>query len=445
MVSILGYTQNDLNDLALRTIDLAKSNGASDVEVDLSVASGKTISVRLSQFESIEANNDKNLSITFYQGQKRAIVSTSDFSLEAIKNCIESAKQIANYTQEDEAFALADKNLMATELFDLDLHHPFDFDDQYVTNYALECESAALDSSPLISNSEGSQFYQSQSIFCYANSHGFLGGFPSSRVSLNCSVIAKKNSEMQRDSSYSSKRCFDDLKSHIEIGKDAGLRAIQRLGPRKIKTGYYPVIFEAPVAVQLISTLVSAISGGNLYRQNSFLLDSIGKQIASPCLSVYEDPFLKRGNASTYFDDDGVKVAPRYVINQGQLDGYFLSSYTGRKLGLPSTGNAGGAHNLMVSNSNVGFNDLVKTMHQGVVVTEILGHGTNMVTGDYSRGVAGFWVEHGEIQHPVEEITIAGNLKDMLMGIQMIANDCDGNSSKYVGSVLINKMTLGAT
>jgi PmbA protein len=425
MVSILGYTQNDLNDLALKTIDLAKSNGASDVEVDLSVSSGKTISVRLSQFESIEANNDKNLSITFYQGQKRAIVSTSDFSLEAIKNCIESAKQIANYTQEDEAFGLADRNLMATETFNLDLHHPFDFDDQYVTNYALECESAALDSSPLITNSEGSQFYQSQSIFCYANS--------------------KKNSEMQRDSSYSSKRCFDDLKSHIEIGKDAGLRAIQRLGPRKIKTGHYPVIFEAPVAMQLISTLVSAISGGNLYRQNSFLLDSVGKQIASSHLSIYEDPFLRRGNASTYFDDDGVKVTPRYVINQGQLEGYFLSSYTGKKLGLPSTGNAGGVHNLIVSNSNIGFNDLIKTMHQGLVVTEILGHGTNMVTGDYSRGVAGFWVDHGEIQHAVEEITIAGNLKDMLMGIKMIANDCDGNSSKYVGSILINEMTIGAT
>jgi PmbA protein len=191
MVRILGYTQNDLNDLALKTIDLAKSRGASDVEVDLSVASGKTISVRLSQFESIEANNDKNLSITYYQGKKRAVVSTSDFSLDAIKNCIDSAKQIANFTQEDEAFGLADINLMATEIFDLDLHYPFDFDDQYVTKYALECESAALDSNPLISNSEGSQFYQSQSIFCYANSNNFIGGFPSSRVSLNCSVIAK--------------------------------------------------------------------------------------------------------------------------------------------------------------------------------------------------------------------------------------------------------------
>jgi PmbA protein len=257
-------------------------------------------------------------------------------------------------------------------------------------------------------------------------------------------VIANDDEQMQRDSIYTTARNFSDLKNHLDLGKETAQRAVSKLHPKKIKTGRYPVIFEAPIATSLIATLVSAVSGGNLYRQNSFLLNAIGKVIASPQLTIIENPFLKRGNASTYFDDDGVKVKERVVVDQGILNGYFLSTYTANKLNLISTGNAGGAHNLLIKSSNINFKDLLMKMGTGLLVTDILGHGTNMVTGDYSRGASGFWVENGKIVHPVEEITIAGNLKDIYKNIRLIANDTYQNSSKYTGSILVDELTVGS-
>ncbi|MFZ8944165.1 MAG: metalloprotease PmbA [Methylophilaceae bacterium] len=437
-------TNNDLSNIAAFALEKAKSNGASDAEVEISVATGKSITVRLSELETIEMNNDKSFSLSVYFGKKRGLVTSSDFSLQAIENCVLSACQIAKYTQEDEGYGLADKSLLAKDIADLEVYFPFDLTESFMIDHALATEAEALGFNTFIKNSEGVQFSNSEANFIYANSNGFAGGFPSSRITLSCSVIANDDGQMQRDSLYTTARNFSDLRNNIDLGKETARRAASKLNPKKIKTGRYPVIFEAPIATSLISTLVSALSGGNLYRQNSFFLDALGKSIASSHLTITENPFLKRGNASTYFDDDGVRVSERKVVDQGQLNGYFLSTYTASKLNLTSTGNAGGAHNLIIETSNVSFDDMLKNMGTGLLVTDILGHGTNMVTGDYSRGASGFWVENGEIAFPVEEITVAGNLKNIYKDIRLIANDVYLNSSKYTGSILINEMTVGS-
>jgi PmbA protein len=334
---------------------------------------------------------------------------------------------------------------MATNLKDLDLHNAWDISIDQMIDLAKTCETAALDVSQKITNSEGASISSSEGIFIYANSHGFMGGYPTSRHSIGCSVIAEEKSVMQRDYWYSSARHVEDLQSVDSVGQLAGTRTLSRLGAKKIHTCHAPVIFEAPIATGLISSLISAISGGNLYRQSSFLLNSLGEKVASDQLTIEEDPFLLRGDASSMFDDEGVATHSRLLVDQGMINGYLLSSYSARKLGMQSTGNAGGAHNLIVKTGNQNLKDLIRTMHKGLLVTELLGHGLNMVTGDYSRGAAGYWIEDGMIAYPVEEITIAGNMKDMLKQIAAIGNDIYKNGSKHTGSILIETMSIASS
>ena len=443
-IKILDYSVESLSDVAEFTKKIALENGASSAEVDITVSSGKSISVRLQKLETIEQQNDKALTVTVYVGNKRGIASTSDFDSSAIKDCVLAACQIAKYTAEDKAFGLADPLLLAKGNKDLELYHSWNVSEDTIINEALACENSALEFNKSINNSEGAQLNTSESLFIYANSNGFVNGFPSSRYSLACSVLGGKDSSMQRDNAYTSARSYDDLKSPNEIGKEAASRTLKRLNPQKISTGVYPVIFEAPIATSIISSLVSAVSGSNLYRENSFLLNSINTKVSSTLLTIEEDPLLLRGNASTFFDDEGVALKKRKVVEEGLLKGYFLSSYSARRLGMKTTGNAGGPHNLIIKDSSISFNDLVKKMNKGIIITELLGHGLNMITGDYSRGAAGLWVENGKVQFAVEEITIASNIKDMLQNIQGIATDRYTNSGKYTGSILIEGMTVGS-
>ena len=444
MIKILNYSQDDLYDLARYVNKQAQAKGASESEVEIDVDSGTSVSVRLKELESVTLNNDKSLSITVYFGKKRGIATTSDFSKEAIESCLAAACDIAKFTGEDKAFGLASSKLYPKKDIELDLYHPFEDSHDAMIAKVLVVEKTALSFDKRISNSEGANFSTSNNLFVQANSNGFIGGFPSSRHTISCSVIAKDSSGMQRDYSYSNSRKISNLQSLEEIGETSAQRALNRLMPKPIKTGRYPVIFESQVATSLVSSIVSASSGSNQYRKTSFLLNSLDKKIASENLTINEDPYLKHGNATTYFDGEGVYVKPRVVVDKGFLKGYFLSSYSARRLKMQTTGNAGGAHNLIASFSSNSFKELIKKMGRGLVVTELMGQGLNMVTGDYSRGVAGFWVEEGVIVHAVEEITIAGNMRDMLLNISNIGNDTYKNGSQYIGSVLIDEMTIAS-
>jgi PmbA protein len=444
MIKILNYSQDDLYDLARYVNKQAQAKGASESEVEIDVDSGTSVSVRLKELESVTLNNDKSLSITVYFGKKRGIATTSDFSKEAIESCLAAACDIAKFTGEDKAFGLASSKLYPKKDIELDLYHPFEDSQDAMIAKVLVVEKTALSFDKRISNSEGANFSTSNNLFVQANSNGFIGGFPSSRHTISCSVIAKDSSGMQRDYSYSNSRKISNLQSLEEIGETSAQRALNRLMPKPIKTGRYPVIFESQVATSLVSSIVSASSGSNQYRKTSFLLNSLDKKIASENLTINEDPYLKHGNATTYFDGEGVYVKPRVVVDKGFLKGYFLSSYSARRLKMQTTGNAGGAHNLIASSSSHSFKELIKKMGRGLVVTELMGQGLNMVTGDYSRGVAGFWVEEGVIVHAVEEITIAGNMRDMLLNISNIGNDTYKNGSQYIGSVLIDEMTIAS-
>ena len=443
-INILDYSIDSLAGIAEYTKKIAAENGASSSEVDITVSSGKSVSVRLQKLDTIELHNDKSLTVTIFIGFKRGIASTSDFNLPSIKDCVLAACQIAKYTAQDKAFGLAEPDLYAKESKNLELYHTRTQSEESMISEALECENYAIEFDNSINNSEGAQLNSSSSLFIYSNSNGFMNGFPSTRYSLSCSVLGGVDSSMQRDSSYSSARSYDDLKSPKEIGEEAASRTLKRLNPQKINTGVYPVIFEAHISTSIISSLVSAISGSNLYRENSFLMNSINTKIASTKLTIEEDPFLLKGNASTFFDDEGVAVRQRTVVENGVLNGYFLSSYSARRLGMGTTGNAGGTHNLIIKDSGMSFNELVRTMDKGLIVTELLGHGLNMITGDYSRGAAGLWVEKGSVQFAVEEITIASNVKNMLQNIKGIANDTNMNGGKYTGSILIEGMTIGS-
>ena len=443
-VKLLNLSEDDLYLISNKVLDIAKKNGATASEVDLSVSSGKTISARMGALETIELNNGKSLSTTVFFGHHQGIASTSDFSNDALESCVKAACQIAKYTAEDKAFGLADPRLYSKDVKDLNIYNAYFDTQELMIQKVLECEDYALSFDSKITNSEGAQLSTSENLFVYLNSAGFSGGGPSSRSSLSCSVVAKGSLGMQRDYSYSSERSYSDLKSNKLIGKDAAQRAIKRLDVRPIKTGKYPVIFEAPIATSIISSLISAVSGGNLYRETSFLLNSLNTKIASDSLSIIENPFLKKGHASSNFDGEGVCLAERKIIDNGYLQGYFLSSYSARKLGMQTTGNSGGPHNIILSPSKKTLEELVQGIEKGLLITELLGHGLNMVTGDYSRGAAGFWIESGKIQHAVEEITIASNLKDMLLNIKAIANDTYQNSSKYTGSIMIEPMTVAS-
>lgn len=438
------YSLDEIKQMSEDVLKVAKSLGASQAEAELSLSVGQNVSVRMGETENIEYNRDKGMSVTVYFGQQKGHASTSDLSAQAIKDTVAAACNIAKYTAKDEFCGLADANLMAKNVQDLDLHHPWPVSVEEAISIAKECEAAALAVDSRITNSEGASVSSGTGYFAYSNSHGFTGGYPSSRHGISCSVIAESADNMQRDYWYSTARAAEDLEPAAEIGRVAGQRTVRRLDSRKIKTCQVPVLFEATLANGLISSLVSAISGGNLYRKSSFLLDSLGKQIASPLLNIREEPHLKKGLASSPFDNEGVATYSRQLVKDGVLQGYILSSYSARKLGMQTTGNAGGNHNLIVQSGTQDFAALLKQMDTGLVVTELLGHGMNMVTGDYSRGAAGFWVEKGVIVHAVEEITIASNMTDMLKMIIGIGNDVLVQSSKQVGSILIERMTVAA-
>ena len=434
-----------LKQITQDVLKLTNEAGASSAETEVSFGTGQNVSVRLGETENIEYNRDKGISVTVYFGQQKGHASSSDLSQAALKDTVEAACNIAKYTAKDAFCGLADANLMAIDMPDLDLYHPWHISVDDAAALAKTCEAAALGvDKKRITNSEGAGVSSSESVFAYANSHGFIGGYKSSRHSISCSVIAEADGAMQRDYWYSSARDMRDMESAEWVGKRAGERTIRRLGSKPIKTGNYSVLFEAPLASGLISSLVGAISGGSLYRKSSFLLDSLGKKIASPLLNIEELPHIKKGVASSSFDSEGVATKSRKLLKNGVLQGYVLGSYSARKLGLQTTGNAGGSHNLIVQSTGESFADLLKKMGTGLLVTEVLGHGLNMVTGDYSRGAAGFWVENGVIAHPVEEITIAGNMAEMLKQIIAVGNDVIPHTSKQTGSILIENMMLAA-
>ena len=434
---------DQLQQITQDVLKIAKQAGASSAETEVSFGTGQNVSVRLGETENIEYNRDKGISVTVYFGQQKGHASSSDLSPQALKDSVEAACNIAKYTAKDEFCGLADADLMATAIPDLDLYHPWQVSVDEALEIAKRCEAAAMDvDKKRIGNSEGAGVSNSESVFAYANSHGFVGGYASTRHSMSCSVIAEDGDHMQRDYWYTSARDSLDMDSAEFVGRLAGERTIRRLGSGSIQTGQYPVLFEAPLASGLISSLIGAISGGSLYRKSSFLLDSLGTQVASPLLNITENPYLHKGVASSPFDNEGVATQSRQLVENGVLQGYVLSSYSARKLGMQTTGNAGGSHNLIVQSTGQNFAELLKLMGTGLLVTEVLGHGLNMVTGDYSRGAAGFWVENGLIAYPVEEITIAGNMKDMLNQIVAIGTDVIKNSSKLTGSILIKQMTV---
>lgn len=433
---------DDLKDIAERILARAKAQGASAAEAEVSQGFGQSVTVRRGEVETIEYNRDKGLSVTVYFGHQRGHANTSDLDLKAIHDTVDAACSIARYTAADESAGLADEALLAREFPELDLYHPWDLSVEAAIDLARQCEDAAFKIDSRINNSEGGSAGTQESLFVYANSLGFSGGYPTSRHDLSCAVIAESENGMQRDYWYSSARDPRDLEHAIAIGRLAGERTVRRLDARQLRTTQVPVLFEAPIAVGLIGHLVSAISGGSLYRKASFLLDAKGQQIFPEFFQISERPHLPKALASSPFDQEGVATRARELVQDGVLQGYILGSYSARKLGLQSTGNAGGNHNLLVKSTGENFAELLKKMDTGLLVTELLGHGTNLVTGDYSRGAAGFWVEHGEIKYPVEEITVAGNLRDMFRGIVAVGNDQLVRGSKQCGSILIDRMTV---
>ncbi len=436
------YSDSSLRDLAGKVLDLARTAGGTAAEVEVSEGFGQSINVRKGEVETIEFNKDKGVGVTVYLGQRRGHASTSDFSADALSRTVDKALAIARFTAEDDCAGLADADLLARDFPSLGLHYPWDLSVEAATDMARACEAAALAVDGRITNSEGAGVSIQESQFVYANSLGFMGGYPGSRHSLSCAVIAEDDSGMQRDYWYTTAREAVDLASAESVGQRAGERAVRRLNARKLETRQCPVLFEAPIATGLIASFVSAVSGGHLYRKSSFLLDSLGKQVFPSFMQIEERPFIVKGLASAPFDSEGVATRDRDVVKNGVVEGYFLSTYSARKLGMKSTGNAGGNHNLIVPSTGESFDELLRKMGTGLLVTELLGHGLNMVTGDYSRGVAGFWVENGVIAYPVEEITVAGNLKDMFMAIQAIGTDIEVRGSRRVGSILIDNMTV---
>ncbi len=431
-----------LKQIARDVLDHAQARGASAAEVEASEGFGQNVTVRRGEVETIEYNRDKGVGVTVYVGRQRGHASTSDFSSMALRDTVDAALSIARLTASDEYSGLADADLLATEFPDLDLHHAWPITVEEAIDLARASEQAAFAADPLVSNSEGASVSVQQSQFIYANSSGFLAGYPSSRHSVSCAVIAGKDEQMQRDDWYATSRAPGDLESVVEVGTRAGRRAARRVGARKLSTTKVPVLFEAPVAAGLLGHFVSAVSGGSLYRKSSFLLDSLGRQVFAPHVRIRDLPHVRRGLASASFDDEGVATHTRNIVEQGVVQGYFLGSYSARKLGMRSTGNAGGNYNLVMDSTGEDFAALLRKMGRGLLVTELLGQGVNMVTGDYSRGAAGFWVEDGQIAHPVNEITVAGNLKDMYLNIVAVGSDLLARGSRQTGSILIERMTL---
>lgn len=433
-----------LQQLARDVLDHARQKGASACEVEVSEGFGQSVSVRCGEVETIEYNRDKGVGVSVYIGQRRGHASTSDFSPKALRETVEAALNIARFTAADDCAGLPEPEQLAWETRDLDLYHPWELPVEAAIELAQRAEAAAFEVDERISNSEGATISTQQGQFVAANSLGFMAGYPTSRHYIACSVIAGEQDSMQRDDWYSTDRNAARLEEPERVGQQAARRALARLDAGKISTGSYPVIFEAPLAAGLLGNFVQAVSGSALYRKSTFLLDHLGQQVFPEFFQLSERPHLPGGLASAPFDNDGVLTRDREVVRDGILEGYFLSVYSGRKLGLPSTGNAGGSHNLILKPGEHDLEGLLRLMGRGLLVTELLGHGVNYVTGDYSRGAAGFWVEDGRIVHAVEEITIAGNLKDMFRKLCAVGRDVQVRGSKQTGSLLLDAMTIAA-
>ena len=433
----------ELDRVAGQVLDTATKGGATAAEVEVSQGIGQSVTVRKAEVETIAYNRDKGVSVTVYLGQRRGHASSADFADASIRDTVAKALAIARYTAEDPAAGLADADRLARQWGDLDLYHPWDLSVAEAIAMGREADAAALAVDKRLTNSDGASVSRGESEFVYANSLGFRGGYRSSRHSIDASVIAEDEGGMQRDYWYSAARAARDLARGADVGRIAGERTVRRLGSRPLATIECPVLFEAPEAADLIGAFVHAVSGGSLYRKSSFLLDSLGTEVFAPHVTIREEPHLARARGSAPFDAEGVATAPRTVVDRGVVNGYFLGSYAARKLGMRSTANAGGSHNLVVSHGDDDLPALMRRMGRGLFVTEQLGQGVNNVTGDYSRGAAGFWIENGEIAHPVEEVTIAGNLRTMFRDIVAIGRDVDRRGSRHVGSVLIGRMTVG--
>ena len=440
----LSHSQQDLQDLVALAIEEGRRLGASESEVGVSVDTGLSVTARLGEVETLEYQRDRGMGITVYRGKRKGTASTADLRPQAIRETVAKAFSIAGFTADDECAGLPDREDLATaaDIPDLQLSHPWGIEPDAARDLAVACEAAALTADKRIGNSEGATLSSHQGLRVFGNSLGFIGGFPSSIHSLSCVVVAQANGEMQRDYWYSSVRDWRELEDGESIGKTAAARALRRLSAKKLPTITAPVLFVPELARGLMGHFLGAIRGGSQYRRASFLLDSAGQQIFPSWLQISERPHILKALASSPFDSEGVITRDRELIKDGVLTGYVLSTYSARKLGLRTTGNAGGVHNLIVSHGPDNFDALLKKMHRGLMVTELMGQGINGVTGDYSRGAAGFWVENGEIQYPVNEITIAGNLKEMYREIVAVGNDVDARGGIRTGSVLLEKMTI---
>lgn len=442
LTALLKSQEQTLRDAVSFAIDTAQKAGAT-AEVGVTKVSGLSVSTRLQEIENVEFTNDGALGISVYLGQQKGNASTSDLSEEAIKNTVEAALAIAKYTSPDDCTGLADKELMAFEAPDLELYHGASVDVEQATKLALEAEKAALEYDAKIVNSNGASFNSHTGVRVYGNTHGMLQSYLSSRYSLSCSVIGGELDQLENDYEYTVSREFDALSSADWVGQNCAKKVIARLNPQKLTTREVPVIFLNDVATGLISHLTGAISGGSLYRKSSFLLDHLGKQVLPDWFQISERPHLLKRLASTPFDSEGVRTQDLEIIQDGVLQTYLLTSYSGRKMGMQSTGHAGGIHNWLVKpNLTGGLTALLRQMDTGLLVTDVMGQGVNIVTGDYSRGAAGFWVENGEIQYPVAEITIAGQLQDMLKNIVAVADDVEHRSNIQTGSILLDKMKI---
>ncbi len=452
-MSQFSYSAEQLNEVADRALAIAKQMGASAAVVSVSEGYGLSVNVRNLQPETVELMRDKGLGVTVHMGLRRGNASTSDFSGNSLENTVKAALDIARYTAEDDCAGLPDADRMASveqRQRNLDLYHPWDLSTDKAIELACSMESAALETDKAIANSDGAGVSTYQGQFVLANSTGFMGGYPYSRHSYSAAPIAKmktrKGESMQREGWYSSQRSQQLLADPSALGRYAAQRALSRLGARKIPTAKVPVLFEAPLACGLLGSFVQAVSGGALYRKSSFLLDSLGKQVFAKHIDIHEDPFLVGGFGSSMFDDEGVATQARHLVNAGIVQGYFLGSYSARKLKMQTTGNAGGAHNLRFSSRKTRAGDslveMLKKLDTGLFVTDVMGQGVNYVNGDYSRGASGYWVEKGIIQFPVEEITIASNLKTMFKGISAVGADEIVRGTKVSGSVLINEMSI---
>ena len=442
LTALLKSQEQTLRDAVSFAIETAQKAGAT-AEVGVTKVSGLSVSTRLQEIENVEFTNDGALGISVYLGQQKGNASTSDLSEEAIKNTVEAALAIAKYTSPDDCTGLADKELMAFEAPDLALYHGASVDVEQATKLALEAEKSALEYDAKIVNSNGASFNSHTGVRVYGNTHGMLQSYLSSRYSLSCSVIGGELDQLENDYEYTVSREFDALSSADWVGQNCAKKVIARLNPQKLSTRGVPVIFLNDVATGLISHLTGAISGGSLYRKSSFLLDQLGKQVLPDWFQISERPHLLKRLASTPFDSEGVRTQDLEIIQDGVLQTYLLTSYSGRKMGMQSTGHAGGIHNWLVKpNLTGGLTALLRQMGTGLLVTDVMGQGVNIVTGDYSRGAAGFWVENGEIQYPVAEITIAGQLQDMLKNIVAVADDVEHRSNIQTGSILLDKMKI---